>query len=86
LQAFPFLYAPQKVGPCGGYGGEEKDMQVLRSDVIRIIKIHVYIQGDQEAIKALTVEFERNGRRESTRLWADWAWERYNRPADEVLI
>jgi hypothetical protein len=87
FQALPLIYAPQKVGACGGYGGEEKDMRVAATDLIRIIRVHVYIQGDNEAIKALTIEFERNGRRESTRLWADRVWKKQqNRPSDEVLF
>lgn len=87
MQTFPLIYAPQKVEPCGGDGGEEKDMLVMENDFIRIIRIHLYIQGDNEAIKAITVEFERNGRRESTRLWADSVWKKQqNRPADKVFF
>ncbi|XP_078150668.1 mannose/glucose-specific lectin-like [Carex rostrata] len=54
----------KKLGPCGGKGGDAKDMNI--NGVTRIVKISVRHSG---AIDALTISFLRNGVEESTDLW-----------------
>ncbi|XP_078150321.1 agglutinin-like [Carex rostrata] len=54
----------KKLGPCGGKGGDAKDMNI--NGVTRIVKISV---RHSSAIDALTISFLRNGVEESTDLW-----------------
>jgi hypothetical protein len=58
------LVLTKKVGPCGGRGGEAKDMNI--NGVTRIVKISIRHSG---AINTFTSSFLRNGLEESTELW-----------------
>lgn len=54
----------KKLRPCGGKGGDAKDMNI--DGITRIVKIRIRHSG---AIDALTISFLRNGVEESTDLW-----------------
>jgi hypothetical protein len=53
-----------KVGPNGGDGGDNKDMDT--SGITRIVKVGIRHGG---AIDGFIVYFERNGNEENTGLW-----------------
>lgn len=64
LKASALDAAVTKVGPYGGAGGDNKDMDT--SGITRIVKIGIRHGG---AIDGFIVHFMRNGQEESTQLW-----------------
>ncbi|XP_078166224.1 protein GOS9-like [Carex rostrata] len=58
-----------KVGPCGGDGGEMKDMNI--NGVTRILKVNIYYN---KHIEALTITFLRDCLLESTEQWGIPEW------------
>ncbi|KAK1661010.1 hypothetical protein QYE76_049169 [Lolium multiflorum] len=71
-----------KIGPCGGVGGQVREMDVR--GVNRIVKVVVCYRVN--TVDAMTVFYERDGREEKTDRWGIPVTECYGKPSEVVDI